>query len=214
MTQSRPKTILGLLKETWGEISFLTGLAGGLWYLLEPPIGGQSGVLSGFVAITILSLALALRSTLAMFSQKQLVPVFLLALGIFSALFAVVSFGNYFVIRSQLVMQYQTGPQQTVEVVRGDTYKPIVLEVLKKERKSDSDLLNAAGGIDHRHEVWTKASIWQAERELTWKYLLMALSSLFGVACFVEILRPNLNSRNGAEPDASKAISVSGSNGV
>ena len=186
--------MLDLLKETWKEISFLMGLAGGLWYLLEPPIGAQSGVLSGFVAITILSLALALRSTLAMFSQYQLVPVILLVCGIFSALIAVVSFGNYFVTRSQLVMQYEIGPQQTVEVVHGDTYQPIVLEVLKIERKSDSDLLNAAGGIDHRHEVWTKASIWQAERELTWKYLVMALSSLFGVACFVEILRLKLKS--------------------
>ena len=206
--------MMGLLRETWGEILFLMGLGGGLWYLLEPPIGAQSGVLSGFVSITILSLALALRSTLAMFSQKQLVPVFLLALGMFSALVAVVLFGNYFVIRSQLIMQYQTGPQQTVEVVRGDTYQPIVLEILKKERKSDSDLLNAAGGIDYRHEVWTKASIWQAERELTWKYLLMALSSLFGAMCFVEILRPKPIPTTGANTDAINAGSAGGSNGV
>lgn len=213
MTQSRPKTMLGLLKEARKEILFLMGLASGLWYLLEPPIEGQSGALSGYVAVTIFGMVLGLRSTLVLFDQNRVIRLCLLVLGIFSAFAAVVAFGNYFVTRSQLVMQYQTGPQQTVEVIRGDTYEPIVQEILQQGRMTDSEILDAVGGLDGRYMVWTRASIWQAERELTWKYLLMALSSLFSVACFVETLRHTLNSRKGAKPGASKAISVSGSNG-
>lgn len=202
MTYSRRKTMLSLLEDTWKEILFLMGLASGLWYLLEPQIGGQSGALSGYVAVTVFGMALGLRSILVLFGQNRVILLSLLVLGIFSALAAVVSFGNYFVTRSQLVMQYQTGPQQTVELIRGDTYQPDVQKILQHERKSESELLNAAGGLDGRYRVWTRASIWQAERELTWKYLLMALSSLFGVACFVEILRLKSKFETGANTDA------------
>ena len=181
--------MLSLLRSMWGEILFLMGLAGGLWYLLEPPVGTVSGALSGYVAIVIFALALALRCTITLFPDVPVIKILLLIIGTVSIVTSIFMFGDYFITHSQLVFEYQTGPNETTKIVRGSKYQPVAQKLRLEGGKTDQELLSNVGGVKGRHRIWTAASILEAEQELTWKYIGVALSTLFGMICFTELLR-------------------------
>lgn len=185
--------MLSLLRSMGAEIVFLMGLAGGLWYLLEPPVGTVSGALSGYVAVAIFALALALRCTITLFPNVPVIKILLLIIGTVSIFTSIFMFGNYFVTHSRLVFEYQTGPNETTKVVRGSEYQPVAQKLRLEDGKTDQDLLSNVGGVNGRDRIWTTASILEAEQELTWKYIAVALSTLFGMICFVELLRQYLN---------------------
>ncbi|MEQ8185832.1 hypothetical protein [Marinobacter salarius] len=182
--------MLAILKETWGEIAFLMGLSGGIWYLLEPPIHGSSGTLSGFVGVVVLGTALGVRATLRQWTCRY-VTVLILGLGFVAISMAVVFFADYVVQRSHLVMNYRIGPTQTVEIIRGMEYQPGV----DYELRTDQGLLSDAGGLNGRSLIWTRESIIESERRLSIGYVRTALATLLAAMFFVEILRLGAASR-------------------
>lgn len=177
--------MLAILKETWKEVAFLISLAGGFWYLLEPPIHGSSGIFSGFVGTVALSGALCVRAMLRQWTGRH-TTITMLALGVLSLSTAVPLFTSYVVERSQLVVKFQTSESQTVEVIRGTEVQPWVAE---PELKTDQELLSDAGGANARRLIWTPDSIIEAERRLAMGYVLAALATLLAAIFIVEILR-------------------------
>ena len=178
--------MLALLKDTWTEVAFLLGIGSGFWIALEPPTGGPTGVLSGFVGAFVVAAALGVRGTLQHWRDLPVARVTTLVLAVVFLVAAVPTFATYVADRSNLVLPYGT---EKVELVRGTTYHTEILGIKMRELKTDSDLLDAAGGAEGREFVWRRASILTAERRLIVGYLLTLLFTLIATMLFVEVLR-------------------------
>lgn len=190
--------MLKLLKETAGEIAFLTALGGGFWALLEPPVGLQSGVFTGYVGASVLATTLCVRAILNLWSARRGVTIAVMAVATAALIAGTVFFASYIVDRSNLVFSYGTGPETVVEVVRGTRYHAHKAAIKQANLLSDEELLSSAGGPAGREHVWTRESIIEAERTLARGYMLTALMTLLATMFFVEVLR--LGTASGKSP--------------
>ena len=183
-----------LLKETWKEIAFLMGLGGGFWYTLEPNIGVESGVFSGFVSAFALAAVLETRSIVNQYSAHAVFRIALVVLGFAFLFVSVPLFSTYLVDRSNLTFEYETntGP---VRVVRGTVYHPDIFKAKYEEKLSDSALLVKAGGPNRRDLIWTRSSIILSEKKLAMEYVLTSLSTLISLIFFIEVLRIGIDVR-------------------
>ena len=183
--------MLALIKKTWGEVAFLLGLSGSFWLTLEPPVGGLSGALSGFVGALTLAAALGARSVLEHWQSQLAVRAIIIVLGFALLVAAVPTFAFYFADRSNLVLTYQGN-----NIVGGTEYHSHILDIKKHEAgnnigMTDIDLLNRMGanGAGKRYLVWTRESILAAERRLSVGYAMSLLFTLLSTIFFIEILR-------------------------
>lgn len=180
--------MLSLLRETWGEIAFLSAVGGGFWFTLEPPIGNNVGVLSGFAGAFVLAAALGVRSILRRWHDQFRVVIAVQVLAVVFLLAAVPILATYVVKESNLVIDYSEGGR-TFEIVRGTEYHEAVFDVKISEGMSDSKLLRSRGGIENRDLVWKRKSIMDAESDLVVGYMMSFLLTLISTMFFVEVLR-------------------------
>lgn len=166
------------------------GLSSGFWVMLEPPIGIQSGALSGFVGSIALAVALGVRVTLGHGSSQPSVRVvnWLKLLAFVFLLAAIPMFLIYVTDRSSLVFEYKAGGEMQ-QLVRGTEYHPGVKAVKKDRGMTDTELLNASGGAEARNSLWTDSSLQAAEWRLSVGYVLSLLFTLLSTIFFIEILR-------------------------
>ena len=179
-----------LIKETWAEVFFLLALSGGFWLMLEPPLDVPRGVLSGFVGVVAVAVALGVRGVLKNYGGHSTMRLVIKIIAFVFLLAAIITFIIHIVDRSHYILSYKT-TNITVEVVIGSEYQPKVKKIQQNEEflKSDIDLLKASGGPDKPELIWTPESILAAEKRLAIGYLLSLLFTLFSTMFFVEILR-------------------------
>ena len=182
--------MIKLIKETWGEVSFLIALSGSFWIMLEPPLDVPQFVLSGFVGAISVAAALGVHSVLKNYGNHKPVLLIIIIIAFVFLLAATITFGIHIVDRSHFIRSYTT-KNETVKLVIGSEYKSKIEAMQQNEKsfKSHNDLLAASGGPERRELIWTRESILAAEKRLAIGYVLSLLFTLFSTMFFVEILR-------------------------